>query len=256
MSSMPAVCFKFSVTPFFARLSHRNVALPVFVENDANAAALGEHLLGAARQVRDFIFLTVGIGVGCALFLNGDLYRGGGGIAGEIGHTNLMAEWNRPCYCGNKGCWETASNQYALIERIRASLAVGRSSKITEFLEEKNSSLSLSAIVQAAEAEDRVTLEALADTGKVLGLGVAILVNLFNPKSIVIGGPLSIFGPYLLPTINQIVEQHVLEISRRQTEIALSTFGASANVIGAVALVVKDVVLSPTRVEQFNKQAI
>ncbi|MGA7192078.1 MAG: ROK family transcriptional regulator, partial [Anaerolineales bacterium] len=97
--------------------------LKVFVENDANAAAVAEHLFGAAQKLNDFIFVFAGVGLGGGLFLNGQLYRGKGGYAGEIGHTSIMAEpFQLPCRCGNLGCWETYANQQSIIRRMQLRL--------------------------------------------------------------------------------------------------------------------------------------
>jgi glucokinase-like ROK family protein len=219
--------------------------LPVFVDNDANAAALGEHLFGAARQEQHFLFIVAGVGVGGGLFLNGEIYRGARGLAGEIGHTSLYVEQTRPCRCGNRGCWENFANQSSLYERIRARLDVGRRSLITGILENQLSPLNLSIINQAAEAGDREVLEAISETGAALGLGVANLVNIFNPKMVVIGGSLSILGKYILPSIEEVIEERTLEVMRKEIKILVSAFGSDASVMGAVALVVREILSRP-----------
>lgn len=228
---------------------HEQTGLPVFVDNDANAAAFSEHLFGLARKARNFIFIIAGVGVGGGLFLNGDLYRGMDGFAGEIGHTNLNSEHNRPCRCGNRGCWENMGNQYALIERVRARLEVGRSSIIPELLEKHHSPLTVSWINYAAEAGDKVALEALNETGEDLGLGIANLINTLNPELVVIGGTLSIAGKFILPAIKKVIEQRALFETRQKVKVELSTFGPDASVMGAVALVIKDILLHPLRIK-------
>jgi N-acetylglucosamine repressor len=219
--------------------------LPVFVDNDANAAALGEHLFGAARQEQHFLFIVAGVGVGGGLFLNGEIYRGAHGLAGEIGHTSLYVEQTRPCRCGNRGCWENFANQSSLYERIRARLDVGRRSLITGILENQLSPLNLSIINQAAEAGDREVLEAISETGAALGLGVANLVNIFNPEMVVIGGSLSILGKYILPAVEEVIEERTLEVMRKEIKILVSAFGSDASVMGAVALVVREILSRP-----------
>ncbi len=217
--------------------------LPTYIENDANAAALGEYFFGATRQVQNFIFLSIGVGLGGGLFLKGELYRGAWGIAGEIGHTYLVAESKRPCRCGRRGCWEVSSNQYALIERIQALLHAGRNSIISQ-----DEVLTLTLIAQAARAGDAVALEALTDTGKAIGLGVANLINIFNPHKVVIGGGMGAVGDYLMPAIKHMTAKHVLRENQSRTEVILSTYGTSANVIGAVALVVNDILKHPNNI--------
>jgi glucokinase-like ROK family protein len=233
----------------------QRTGIAVFVENDANAAALAEHFFGTARRVQNFIFLHIGVGIGGGLFLNGNLYRGAGGIAGEIGHT-MMSNSNRPCRCGNRGCWETSSNQYALIERVRALLDVGQSSLVPQLMAEYNTRLTLSVIAQAAEAGDQVVLEALEETGAAIGLGVANLINTFNPEMVVVGGAMNIVGDYLLPAINEVISKRVLSEAQPQTQIVLSTFGPAASVMGAAALVVNAILANPSRVERIGRTGL
>jgi glucokinase-like ROK family protein len=223
--------------------------LPVYVDNDANAAALGEHLFGTARQEQHFLFIVAGVGVGGGLFLNGELYRGARGMAGEIGHTSLYVEQTRPCRCGNRGCWENFANQSSLYERIRARLDVGRRSLITSILENQLSPLNLSIINQAAEAGDQEVLEAISETGAALGLGLANLVNIFNPEMVVIGGSLSIVGKYMLPAIEEIIQERALEVMLKPIRIQVSAFGSDASVMGAVALVVQKILSKPEVVD-------
>lgn len=250
---------------FSPNLQWRNVALGqifsdhvgvrVFVDNDASAGALGEHLFGVARQAQSFIFLTAGVGLGGGLFLNGDLYRGVGGIAGEIGHISVTMDRSRPCRCGNRGCWETFGNQYSLIARVQALLEVGRSSLIPQFMAEQLAPLNLSIVTQAADAGDAVALEALAETGAVIGVGVANLINIFNPELVVVGGAMSTAGHHLLPSIKKVVKERALAEMLRQVQIVLSVFGPDASVMGAVALVVEAVLADPSSVERLSHRA-
>lgn len=222
--------------------------LPVFVDNDANAAALGEHLFGVARQAQHFLFIIDGVGVGGGLFLNGNIYRGANGLAGEIGHTSMYVEHTRPCRCGNRGCWENFANESSLYERIRSRLEVGRFSSITSILENQNSPLTLSIITEAAEAGDIEILEALSETGSALGLGLANLINIFNPEMVIIGGALSLVSKFLLPSIKKVIEERALENIRKHTVVLDSAFGPDASVMGAVAMVVKAIFSSPIHI--------
>lgn len=226
----------------------RHTGAGVWIENDANASALAEHLFGVARKNRHFIFVTLGVGIGGGLFLNGELYRGAGGFAGEIGHTSLSMEQNQPCRCGNSGCWENSTNQYALIERVRARLDVGRPSRISAWMAEPNAPLTLEMIAQAADQGDVTALEALSETGRLIGLKVANLINLFNPERIVLGGAMSIVAPHLLPAIQDVIETRALPEGRGCVQVDISAFGSDANVVGAMALVVKSILSDPTQV--------
>ncbi|MGD9093795.1 MAG: ROK family transcriptional regulator [Anaerolineales bacterium] len=236
----------------FRQIFMTHTGLAIFIDNDANASAIGEHLFGAAKKSQDFIFIVAGVGIGGGLFLNGDVYRGSGGYAGEIGHTRIISEQNRPCRCGHQGCWENTGNQYSLIERVRARLEVGRQSLIHQLMSEQNSPVDLYIIKQAADSDDEEVREALNETGYVIGLGVANLINIFNPELVVIGGSMSIAGKYLLPAIEKAISDNAMEEPRRQTKVVLSKFGPDAISMGAIALVVKHVLANPTCVDRIT----
>lgn len=230
----------------FGRIFSEQTKLKVFVENDANAAAIGEHLFGTARQCQDFIFVFAGVGIGGGLFLNGKIYRGRNGYAGEIGHSPIMAEPSQNvCHCGNRGCWETYANQYSIIQRVQARLEVKRNSIIPKLLAEHNSQITIPLIKQAADAGDAEAIDSLVEAGRAMGQGFAGLVNIFNPEKIILGGPLSVAGGYLLPAIQETVTRHSLPEIVQQAQVLLSDFGSDASLIGAIAIVVDDVLARP-----------
>jgi len=227
----------------FGKIFSEQTKLKVFVENDANAAAVAEHLFGAARQVQDFLFVFSGVGIGGGLFLNGKLYRGKNGYAGEIGHFPIMTEPSQTvCHCGNRGCWETYANQYSIIQRVRARLEVKRTSIIPKLMAEQNSELTIPLIKQAADAGDKEAIDSFAEAGLAMGQGFAGLINIFNPSKMILGGPLSIAEKYLLPNIIEAVKRHSMPEIGQQVEIVPSTFGPDASLIGAVAIVADDII--------------
>ncbi len=225
--------------------------LKVFIENDANAAAIAEHLFGTARRSEGLIFVFAGVGIGGGLFLNGQLYRGNNGYAGEIGHSPIMAEpFQNPCHCGNRGCWETYANQYSIVQRVQARLEVKRSSIVPSLMAEQNTPLTISLIKQAADAGDQESIDSISEAGSAMGQGFASLINIFNPDKIILGGPLSSAGSYLLPAIKETVDKHSLPEIDQQVEVCLSTFGPDASLIGAIAIVVDDILSNPSHVER------
>jgi glucokinase-like ROK family protein len=225
--------------------------LKVFVENDANAAAVAEHLFGIARHCSDFIFVFAGVGIGGGLFLNGELYRGKNGYAGEIGHAPIMVgRIQSPCRCGNVGCWETYANQYSIIQRVQARLEVRRQSIIPDLMAEQNAPLSITLIKQAADEGDAEAIETFADAGAAMGQGFATLVNFFNPEKIILGGPLSLAGDYLLPNVREGVARHSLPGINQKVEVVLSNFGPDASLIGAISIVVDDIFTHPGTIER------
>lgn len=233
------------------KIFSEHTGLRVFVENDANAAATAEHLFGVMRHVRDFVFVYAGVGVGGGLFLNGKLYRGYNGYAGEIGHIATRAEEHGElCLCGNVGCWETYANQRAVIREVEAALASGRISRVTELMSAKHEAeLTLNIIHQAAEEGDETAIGAFEKVGRALGLGIAGIVNIFNPEKVVIGGALSMAGKYLLPAVREVVRQHALNDVLKKTDVISSVFGDDASLFGAVAIVVEDIMWNPSSVD-------
>ncbi|MDL1917698.1 ROK family transcriptional regulator [Chloroflexi bacterium CFX5] len=235
----------------FAKIFSEQVKVKVFVENDANAAAIAEHLFGAARQCQDFLFVFAGVGIGGGLFLNGKLYRGRNGYAGEIGHSPIVAEPRQTiCHCGNRGCWETYANQQSVIQRVQTRLAAKHASVIPQIMEEKNTSLTLSVIRQAADIGDQEAIASFMEAGQAMGQGIAGLINIFNPEQVILGGPLSVAGRYLLPAIKETVASHAMPEINRQADIKVSAFGPDSSLIGAAAIVVNDLLAHPSRVER------
>jgi predicted NBD/HSP70 family sugar kinase len=138
--------------------------------------------------------------------------------------------------------------QDSVVERVRTRLAVGRNSLVSKLMAEQGAALGLPIILQAAGAGDGQCLEALSETGALLGLGIANLVNTFNPELVVLGGPLSEAGEYLLPPIEEAIQNTVLPEIAEQVEIVLSPFGGDASVVGAVALAVDAILSKPSSV--------
>lgn len=230
----------------------QRTGLAVFIENDANAAAVAEHLFGVARSLHDFLFVFAGVGLGSGLFLNDQLYRGNGGYAGEIGHTPIIAKpFEQACQCGKRGCWETYTNQASIIRRVERRLGQdAEQSAIPALMAQQKSPLSIAIIKQAADAGDPGARECLAEAGGALGTGFAVLVNMFNPEKIVLGGPVSMAGEYLLPALRESVRAHAMPEILSQAEIELSAFGPDASLVGAAAVVVDEVLTYPSHVEK------
>ena len=228
----------------------QHVGLPVYVENNANAAAIGEHFFGAAHDSGDFIFILAGIGVGGGLFLNGDIYRGATGMAGELGHANFLQGGNLPCRCGDRGCWETTANQLSLINRVRAALNAGQPSILHQLTDETGHPLNFSIIHEAANVGDPVALDALEETGIALGIGIATIINLFNPSLVVIGGSMSRASAYLLPAIQSMIDQHALAQAREHVRVVVSEFGENAIAVGAATLAIRDALANPRSVKR------
>jgi len=219
--------------------------LPVYVENEANAAALGEHYFGVAQDVHDFIYLSAGVGLGGGIMLQGQLFRGSGGYAGEIGHMTIDVD-GAQCSCGRRGCWETVVGPRAVERMIRTQIREGAVSLLTEMAQGDVEAIRFDQIVDAAGQGDAVAVAALHNVAVSLGVGIANLVNVFNPEMVVLGGRLRLAGELITPTITQTVQQNSLQHPLESVKFANSAHGAEACVMGAIALVMDNVLREPT----------
>jgi len=218
--------------------------VPVFVDNDANVAALGERYFGVAQRSKDFVYLSIGVGLGGGIVLNGQLYRGIGGYAGEIGHMTIISNGER-CNCGNRGCWETLVSQTAVVNRVRKVVEAGNASRVSQLVKGHLERISIPIIVEAADEGDEVAQQTLEETGVYLGIGIANLINAFNPELIIFGGVISLASDYLLPAIEKTLEGRSLAWPRQMVRVMASSYGPDACVMGGVALVLHDILSRP-----------
>jgi glucokinase-like ROK family protein len=218
--------------------------LSVFVENEANAAALGEYYFGVARDVQSLIYLSAGVGLGGGIIIKGKLFRGSGGYAGEVGHMTMDPN-GEPCGCGKRGCWETVVGPRAIVRQVREALETNAESQIRTLVQDDLESIDVDVVVRAAQAGDHVARKALEEVGVQLGIGIANLVNAFNPEMVVLGGALSLASTFLLPVIEETARKHALAQPYDIVKVAASAHGADACVVGAVALVLDEILREP-----------
>lgn len=221
--------------------------VPVIVENDANAAALGEQMIGVAKQVDNFVYLYASVGLGGGLIIGGKLYGGTGGFAGEVGHMTLEPGGPR-CNCGNRGCWETLVGPVAIIRRVREAAAQGYTPTLLALSEVNGNvnAIRLEHILHAAAQGEPAVLDALNEVGRYLGIGIANLVNTFNPSLVVLGGALSLAGPYILPRAQEEVNARAMAAMRQCVQITWSAFRFDACAIGGVTLILREILNHPT----------
>lgn len=213
----------------------REFDLPVFVDNDANAAALAEALMGAGRGSRHLVHLTLGTGIGGGIVIDGRLYRGALGAAGELGHM-IVLEDGPPCNCGARGCLEALASGVALYRRVE-EMAVAQldSPAVAEFLEDPYA-FEVEDLCRHADAGDRLAAKVLADAGRHLGVGLASLVNIFNPDAVTLsGGLLGCYG-HMEEPMRLAFEELAIPMSRRHVRILTSTLGGDGGVLGAALL--------------------
>ena len=210
--------------------------VPAFVDNEAKLAALGEATFGTARTLDYVIYVSSGIGIGGGIVIDGQVMSGASGFAGEIGHMTVDPK-GPPCNCGNQGCWETLASEWALFRRVREAIDNGQPSSLSHALGGNAELLTVPMIVGAAQEGDDVAQKALRDTGQWLGIGIANLINGFNPHGVVLGGNLSLAYEFLMPEIQLVVRRRALSRSLQDCDIVIGEYGADASLIGGVAAV-------------------
>ncbi len=223
--------------PLKARLEDA-VGRPIFLENDANAAAWGEFRAGGAKDADDMLLVTVGTGVGGGIVSDGELLRGSEGVAAEIGHLRMVPDGIR-CGCGNRGCLEAYASGTALVREGRELVSGGspHAGALSDLCEQDPQRLTGYMITQAARAGDPAATELYADLGRWLGEGIASLVAVLDPELVVIGGGVSEAGELLLaPTRTAFARQLTGRGHRRQADIVPAQLGNDAGMIGAADL--------------------
>ncbi|TFE22846.1 ROK family transcriptional regulator [Cohnella luojiensis] len=202
------------------RLLTERFALPVTIDNEANMGALGEQKYGAGRSISNLVYASVGIGIGTGLILNKTLYKGTSGYSGEMGHLSIEAH-GKSCTCGNRGCWEMYASEQALLEQA--------SSLGFEDLES----------LLAAAAEGRQDVLALfSGIGEYLGVGIANIVNVFNPDAVIIGNRMSQARPWIEGIVRQTVTQRALGFHLRKVQILFAELGERSSMMGAAEMAI------------------
>lgn len=222
-----------AVVPFSKLLSEAMGGLPVALTNDANAAAVGEMKYGAARGMKNFIMITLGTGVGSGIVINGDVVYGHDGFAGELGHVTAVRENGRPCNCGKNGCLETYAS------------ATGVSRTAYEWLEKSDEPSALRGlekiaskdVYEAAKSGDNLALKIFDFTGEILGRSFADFIAFSSPEAIVLFGGLARAKEFLLPPMENAMNENVLPLWRNKVKIVFSQLKESdAAILGASAL--------------------
>lgn len=211
-------------------------SLPTFVENDANAAAIGELIYGSGKNLKSFIMVTLGTGVGGGIIYNKKIFRGDFGAAGEIGHTSIDIN-GRQCKCGSYGCLESYLGNNYIIEDVKNKLSENKNSQIFELLENNLDNLSPKIIHDAFLLGDEFARDIIIDLGNKLGYGLASIINVMDISKIIIGGGVSGFGKPLLDSVENSIKERVLTSLKPRVEVSLASLKNNAGIKGAASLV-------------------
>lgn len=220
------------------RLLQERCGLRVVLENDANAAALGEFVFGAGRGTRDMVYITVSTGVGGGVLCDGRLYRGASGAAGEIGHMTIAYGGER-CGCGRPGCLEAYASGTAIAREGRRAAESGGSPALAAQAA-SGEAIDAEAVARAAEAGDATAAAILARAAEYLGVGLMNTVHLFNPELIVLGGGVSNLRSRMIEPAIAFMREYAFPTMAAAVRVAYAARGEDAPVLGAAALVLPE----------------
>jgi len=227
-------------TPFM-RVLYEEFHMPVFAHNDVTATALGEATYGAGVGKRHVVMASVGTGIGGGIIIDGKLYEGGTGYAGEIGHLVAVAG-GRTCNCGIRGCWEEYAAIRGILRTTRKFLKQDREKEsiIFRMLHEEGQ-LNPRMVFESARAGDSLALRIVDEIGRNTAIGIGSLINIFDPEMVIIGGGIAEAGAIYLNAIKAHIQEWTLEDSLRGVDIVLAKLGSRAGIFGASALVFRDI---------------
>jgi predicted NBD/HSP70 family sugar kinase len=241
---------------FAPNLGWRNVPLqsrleaefkvPVIIDNEANAGAVGEKEFGIGRDVSNLIYISVGIGIGSGIILKDELYRGASGYSGEMGHFTVHAD-GRPCRCGNVGCWELYASEQAILAEAEALLSpdaaddgsgAETAAEADDSATEVPRQAELEALASLADSGNEAAQELFRRTGRYLGVGVVNIINTFNPELIIIGNRFTLAERWLAPSVREVIQERALPYHRERLRLEFAGLGLRSSVAGAASFAV------------------
>lgn len=211
------------------------LGLPTTLENDAGAAGVAEHRFGAGKGTQHMIYVTASTGIGGGFILNGELYRGSTGAAGEIGHMTILPE-GPYCGCGNRGCLEALASGTAIAREARELVVRGVPTLISDLAQDDSRRVSAKLVAEAAAQGDTEAQEILDRAMTYLGVGMANLVNLFNPELIVIGGGLTKMGERLFGPVRHTIDRRAFRAAAQAAKVVPAQLGDDVGVLGAATV--------------------
>lgn len=233
-------------------------SLRIFVENDANAAALGEYMFGAGRGCRNLVYLTISTGIGGGVIVDGKIMGGASGTAGELGHMTIDSHGER-CTCGNSGCLEYLASGTAIARHANEAIASEEGADLLTFArallqhdsapdhaapqtphdstEPEHIHISARTLSQAAQAGIPLARAIITNAAEAIGVGLVNIIHIFNPEVIILGGGVTQMGPMLMEPALRIVQERTMKVPRDAVRIVLAELGPDAGLVGAGALI-------------------
>lgn len=228
--------FYFNEEPL-SKLIESKVGIRVFLENDSRSMAFGEFNSGVINDEKDVLFVNMDYGIGLGILVNGQLYYGKSGYSGEFGHMPIFDN-ERLCRCGKKGCLETEAAGWALSWMLKEKFEEGSSSVLFEN-KSSEKDITMEDVINAANNDDVLAIELIGRIGENIGRGIALLINIFNPELVVLGGSLAQTGEYITLPIKTAIHKYSLSLVNNDTLLKVSALGRRAGIIGACLLVRK-----------------
>ncbi len=211
------------------------LGLPATLDNDANCAIFGEWWRGAARGAKHVVGLTIGTGIGGGIVLDGEIYHGASDIAGELGHMTIDSTGRR-CKCGNYGCLEAYASGPAIAARAVEGIEAGAETSLPAYVQNDLAKITAQVVYEAAHDGDAYAREVVHDTAKVLGAGVANIINIFNPQVVVICGGVTLAGDQLFVPLRSEVKRRAFKPAANACRIVPGELTGTAGVYGAAAV--------------------
>lgn len=218
--------FHFHEEPLVSTIE-QELGIKTFLENDSNAMAYGEFAHGVVTNEENVLFINLDYGTGSGIIVDGKVYYGKSGFSGEFGHIPFYDN-EIICGCGKKGCLETEVSGQALLRKVKEKMEAGAATILTK----NKGELKLEDLIEAAKQEDVLMIELLADMGEKLGRALAVLINLFNPELVILGGTLAETGDYLRLPARSALNKYSLSLVNNDTQVKLSKLGEKAGVMG------------------------
>jgi len=212
---------------------------PVYLINDTKATVLGESRFGGAQGKKQVLAINIDWGVGLGIVVNGEVFQGASGFAGELGHIQVDPE-GELCYCGKIGCLNTITSASALVKRVQRDILAGQVSKMASFRNQVDQ-IDIDEIINAAHHGDSYAIDVLHETGFQLGKGLAVAISLFNPEIIIVDGVLAKAAAFILNTIEQAISKYCLSDFRNDMTIELTQLEGTAKWLGTHAYMMEDI---------------
>lgn len=213
---------------------------PVFIQNDVKSATLAEARFGLACNKKDVLVLLMDWGVGLGVVMDGKLQNGTSGFSGELGHIPFVDDGDL-CYCGKRGCLETVASGIALAKMAKEGIKSGQNSILNKLSDQEIDKIEPQLVIDAANNGDQYAISILADIGIKLGKGIAILIQLFNPELIILGGKMAEAKQYITIPIQQSINTYCMTQMREKVSVVLSQLGQDAAIMGTVGNVIENI---------------